>query len=157
MSDEPKPEVQGWTYESLLRYLRAEINTVRETREADDRRYEQRFIDSQTAVAAALAAARIAVDAALSAAKEAVAKAEAASEKRFEGVNEFRATLSDQQRTLMPRSEAEIRMAAIEKQVEQLSSMGIERRGHQAGAQALWAWIAAAIGIGFGLFSIYRK
>lgn len=157
MSDEPKPELQGWTYESLLRYLRAEINTVRETREADDRRYEQRFIDSQTAVAAALAAARIAVDAALSAAKEAVAKAEAASEKRFEGVNEFRATLSDQQRTLMPRSEAEIRMTAIEKQVEQLISSGIERRGQQSGAQSLWAWIAAAIGVGFGLFSIYRK
>jgi len=37
----------------------------------------------------------------------AVTKAEVATEKRFEGVNEFRNTLADQQRTFMPRTETE--------------------------------------------------
>lgn len=64
--------------------------------------FEKRFEASDKAVAAAL-----------SAAKEAVAKAENASEKRFDSVNEFRATLSDQQRNLMPRAEVEIQIKAL--------------------------------------------
>jgi len=54
----------------------------------------RRFDDSERAVQAALAAA-----------KEAVIKAETASEKRFEGVNEFRAQLSDQASTFLTRNE----------------------------------------------------
>lgn len=47
------------------------------------------------------------VSAALAAAQAAVQKAESASEKRFESVNEFRSTLADQARLLMPRNESE--------------------------------------------------
>lgn len=98
-------------------------------------RNEQRFV-----------AQRQAVDAALAAADRAVLKAEAAAEKRFEGVNEFRGQLADQQRTLMPRSEAEIRlsvlsdrMSAVEKAVLQVSSRGI-------GAKDAWGWVVGVIG-----------
>ncbi len=52
------------------------------------------------------------------AASVAVSKAEAASEKRLDAVNEFRATLSDQQRTLMPRSEVEALMKATNDKIE---------------------------------------
>lgn len=90
---------EGWTIDTLRLHLEALI-------EANDRRYEQRFKDSGTAVGAAL-----------SAAKEAVVKAETAAEKRFESVNEFRGTLSDQQRMLMPRTEAELRFSALESQM----------------------------------------
>jgi hypothetical protein len=61
-----------------------------------------------------------AVNAALAASDRAVNKAELASEKRFDAVNEFRAALADSARLLMPRSEAEQRMAAIEKMVNDL-------------------------------------
>ena len=115
-------------------------------------------MDSQTAVQAALSAARTAVDAALSAAKEAVAKAEAASEKRFEGVNEFRATLSDQQRTLMPRSEQE----SINKSImEKLSSH--EQRfdrltGSKSGVRDLMGYIVAIAGLVIAALTvIYHK
>lgn len=60
-----------------------------------DRQYGQRFDAQEKAVAAALAAA-----------KEAVVKAEAASEKRFDSVNEFRNTLKDQTATFITRGEA---------------------------------------------------
>ena len=75
--------------ESQLKNLRDDVEQTRmdilARIEAADLRYDQRF----------------------HAAEQAVFKAETASEKRFEGVNEFRATLGDQQRTLMPRAESE--------------------------------------------------
>ena len=69
------------------------------------------------------ASMKIAVDAALAAADRAVTKAEVATEKRFEGVNEFRETLRDQAANLMPRSEYEVQHTAV---VEKLS--GMEKR-----------------------------
>jgi hypothetical protein len=56
----------------------------------------------------AFTAADRAVQAALDAAKEAVIKAETATEKRFEGVNEFRQQLADQAATFMPRTEGAV-------------------------------------------------
>jgi len=61
-----------------------------------------------------------AVEAALASAEKAVTKAEVATEKRFEGVNEFRATLADQAATLMPRAEAEIRFASLLAKIDSL-------------------------------------
>jgi hypothetical protein len=72
-----------------------------------DLRYQQRFDASSLALAAALGAAKEAVAAALQAAKEAVNKAEIATEKRFDAVNEFRSSLTDLTRTMMPRTEAD--------------------------------------------------
>lgn len=46
-------------------------------------------------------------------------KAEAAADKRFESVNEFRAQLSDQARSFMPRTEAEVRWTALHDRMEQ--------------------------------------
>lgn len=71
----------------------------------------QRFEAQEKAVAAALAAA-----------KEAVAKAETAVEKRFEGLNEFRGTLKDQQATLMPRSEV---LALLKSMDEKISNTDV--------------------------------
>jgi hypothetical protein len=85
-----------------------------------DKRYEQRFTSIESATALALSAAKELTKAALDAANAAVTKAEAANEKRLENVNEFRDTLSDQQRTLLPRTEADARLAAISEKVEAL-------------------------------------
>ncbi len=54
------------------------------------------------------------------AAKEAVNKAEMATEKRFEGVNEFRSQLADQARTFIPRNEVEQAVAALKQYTEAL-------------------------------------
>jgi hypothetical protein len=89
-----------WTLKTLHDHLVATIN-------GNDERYEQRFQSTQ-----------VAMDAALAAAKEAVTKAEIASEKRFDNVNEFRGTLADQQRTLMPRSEADLLIKTLSDRIE---------------------------------------
>ena len=88
----------GWTIETLRESLLGLIV-------ANDKRYEQQFEAQKQSVSTALAAAKEASSAALASAKEAVQKAESANERRFESVNEFRNTLADQQRTLVPRGE----------------------------------------------------
>jgi phosphopantetheinyl transferase (holo-ACP synthase) len=139
-----------WTISSLKDYMETLIT-------ANDERYSQRFLDSQTAVQAALSAARTAVDAALSAAKEAVAKAEAASDKRFQSVDEFRSTLLDQQRLLMPRAEQEAinqtsreKHTSFEKQFENM-------RGQRSGIQTLFATGMAIGGFLLAAASIYYR
>lgn len=92
-------------------------------------------------------AADKAVNAALAAQKEAVTKAENSMEKRFEGVNEFRATLADQQRTLMPRAEAELRLEGMGERIKSLEDSRIEKRGSGDGMKNLWGIILAAIGM----------
>ncbi len=57
---------------------------------------DQRFLDYDRAIKTAMEAA-----------ERATLRANDASDKRFEAVNEFRAAMSDQQRTLMSRSEYE--------------------------------------------------
>ncbi len=77
------------------------------------------FLAQQTA----LTAQKLAVEAALEAADHAVSKAEVSTDKRFESVNEFRATLADQQSTFMPRPEAMALLKSIEdKMAAQLTS-----------------------------------
>jgi transketolase len=123
----------GWTIETLKEHL-TELNDNSEKHGAEmlenavqrlitrmedaDLRYQQRFsaqteavnaafTAQQTATGTALAAAEKAVAAALSAADRAVSKAEMASEKRFESVNEFRASLNDFTAKLITRQEVE--------------------------------------------------
>src|SRR5688572_23666498 len=88
MSGETEKSVSAWTIDSLKEHMETRF------READGR-YDQRFRDQDKAVNAALVSA-----------EKAVSKAEAASERRFEAVNEFRATLADQASTFITRVEA---------------------------------------------------
>ncbi len=84
--------------------------------EQQDHRYQQRF-EAQTK----------AIDAALLAAEKAVTKAETATERRFESVNEFRATLGDQAAKLATRLELD----AANERVRELAAR-VERMEGQA-------------------------
>jgi ABC-type transporter Mla subunit MlaD len=84
---------------------------------------DTRFHDQEKAVGTALAAQKEAVAAALAAADRAVAKAETAADKRFESVNEFRATLADSARLLMPRSEVEQIVKGLSEKINSLQRM----------------------------------
>jgi len=92
-------------------------------REEIDKRHAQRFADQQRAVDAALAAQEKATSAALADAQRAVLKAESAAERRFEGVNEFRQTLSDQATHLMPRAEVQIELASLRGKIADLVNL----------------------------------
>lgn len=119
-----------------------------------DRRYEQRFADSQSAV-----------DAALDAAKAAVAKAEAAMEKRFDNANEFRGQLSDQARSFMPRAEAETAFRTAEERtgtenanmgalIGSLASRLDRLEGHSGGIRDGWGVLIGIVGMAAGVVAI---
>jgi hypothetical protein len=76
-----------WTLESLRTYLDSKIDLLEE-------RTKERFI-----------AAKENINVALSASDRATTKAEDSSNKRFDSVNEFRASLADQSQRLLPRNE----------------------------------------------------
>ncbi len=78
-----------------------------------------------------------AVAAALSAAERAAAKADSAMEKRFDAVNEFRATLSDQAAHLLPRAEFNAQFSGLLDRVgiisEQLNTLAAKTEGKREG------------------------
>ena len=148
----------GWSIDTALDHVLALMA-------ANDKRYEQRFEASQKALDAALTAQKEAtqtaftaqkegISAALAAADRAVTKAELATEKRFESVNEFRGTLDNQQRTLIPRSEVEVLIEGVNEKIAQLTkqadALAAERRGIQGG----WGYAVGVIGFVMVLLSL---
>jgi hypothetical protein len=106
-----------------------------------DLRYQQRFDGQQKALQDALSSAEKAVNAALAAADRAVLKAETAAEKRFEAVNEFRAVLSNQSATLMPRTEVDAQFKSVTEKIDDLKARfdrgeGVIRGGGDTRTQA---------------------
>lgn len=107
-----------------------------------------------THFSALLVAQKEAVNLAQSAADRAMLKAENATERRFEGVNEFRNTLADQQRTLMPRSETEIRLSAQDTRLAALEKLWIERQGRSDGLNLGWSLLLGLMALAGTLFGI---
>ena len=99
----------GRTHEPSLREVTTELDGFRNLMDERDRRYDQRFeaMDEKTSLA-------------LTSSEKAVSKAEAATEKRFDAVNEFRGQLKDQAATLMPRAEADSKFKTLEDKLEEM-------------------------------------
>jgi hypothetical protein len=134
---------------------------------ATDLRYQQRFeaqsdalsaafLSQQTAMQTAFTVAEKAVQAALAAADRAVSKAELAADKRFESVNEFRKTLDDQQRTLMPRAESDRALSALADKwtslKEQTDGLVAERVGIKGG----WGYAVGLVGFIALLYAFFK-
>jgi hypothetical protein len=140
-----------WTLGTLYVHFRTLIET-------NDIRYSQRFeasqsaintalIAQQTAMGTALTAQKLAVDTAQAAADRAVTKAEIAADKRFDSLNELRSMATDQQRTFMSRVEAELRIKTLEDKIESMQITLTTVLGQKSGANSLWGYIIAAVGI----------
>ena len=109
--------------------------TTDELMKERDRRYMALFAASDAAVAAALTASH-----------EATSKAESAAEKRFEAVNEFRTTLSDQATLFLNRSEYDVAIANVTERVRDLSSRMDRSDGKGAGLNAGWGYLVGGVG-----------
>jgi hypothetical protein len=107
----------------------------------------------QRAVQAALASAEKAVSAALTASKEAVTKAETASEKRFDSVNEFRKTLSDQTSTFLPRPEYEAKHENLKELIAQVDKKVTLTEGAKTGSGDTWKNIVTIVGVGIAIIT----
>lgn len=84
---------------------------------------------------------------ALAASDRAINKAETAYDKRFESVNEFRLTLSDQTKTLVPRTEFDQLAKSLTEKIDDLKNIEALTAGRSAGIRlttgALFAGLAA--------------
>ena len=105
------------------------------------------LLAQKEAIATALVAAEKAVNAALVSSAQAVQKAEMAAERRFESVNEFRGTLADQQRLLMPRAEVEVLMRSLSEKIDSMTTESRERNSKAAGISAGWAMAIGVVGL----------
>ena len=84
--------------DDLKELLESKLAAQREIMDERDRRYEDRFKGTEERT-----------NLALNASDKAVSKAEAATEKRFEGVNEMRSSLNDMTNNLLTKDEAKAR------------------------------------------------
>jgi hypothetical protein len=130
----------GWTIETLREHF--------DTRLAEkDLRDQQRFEGQGVALAAARAADRELVAAALTAADRAVQKAETAADRRAEGQNEFRATLSDQAARLATKDELETKVGALSDRITALATAAATQQGSKTGLRDGWGYLVGAVGI----------
>lgn len=111
-----------------------------------DLRHQQRF-DAQT----------MAIGAALNAMKEAVTKAEAATERRFESVNEFRQTLSDQAGTFISRVEFEALREANAERIRELTARLDRTEGRATGFSTGWGFLVGAVGVAAAVIAVAIK
>lgn len=88
---------------------------------------------------------------ALEASEKAVLKAENASEKRFESVNEFRATLQDQASHLITRTEVEALTISITADIKRIEENQNKSIGHGTGVSQFWSILVAFIGMLVGV------
>ena len=126
-----------------------------------ENRYNERFVAAEKAVTTALAAAEKAVAAALSAqeklttaafvsSEKAITKAEEAQRDAMSKTNEFRAQLSDQAETLMPRKETAALIDALNVKIAELKEGPIDRllafQNNILGRMAVFAAVTSLMG-----------
>jgi len=88
---------------------------------------------------------------------KAITKAETAMDKRFDSVNEFRAQLSDQQRTFIPRMEWESGHKNVCDKVDELKVRFDKIEAMKQGGNVVWAYILAGISIIIAIVSFILK
>jgi len=98
--------------------LIARIDGFERLMDERDRRYEERSVQSTKSVELALTAQKSLSEQAFANAEKAIAKADTATEKRFDAVNEFRAQLSDQTSTFLPRNEYTVQHKSMEEKID---------------------------------------
>lgn len=133
MSGETEQNVSGWTTDTLKHH------------------FDQRFVDVEKQTTLALAAS-----------EKAVSKAETAAERRFEGINEFRAALNDASVNNITRAEAEAQFTNLREKLldtgtrlERLEAGGTGRADGSRQVQALvFAIIGAMVGLTGVIISI---
>jgi hypothetical protein len=110
-----------------------------------DKLADERLANQQNALLVAINAQDKQTQQALTAADRAVVKAEAATEKRFEGVNEFRQALSDQSSTFVTRIESDAVIKTINEKIDAISERQNKAEGRGGGMGAMWGYLLAAI------------
>ena len=126
--------------------LDAEVEVIKATLSERDRRYGERFDAQERANSLALDAA-----------EKAVLKAEGAAEKRFEAVNEFRATLADQAGSFATRAEMNAEFRAVNAALSRLETKDASNAGRGSGMTQLWGYLVGGAGIIIAVVTIAQN
>jgi hypothetical protein len=124
--------------------LEAGLVAFRELMDERDKRYTQRSIAQDTAVAAALATS-----------KEAVTKAEVATEKRLETLNELRQVVLDQSKDFARSSEMKLIIDAIEKRIAALAEAVGANTARGGGIKDMIGYLVGVGGLGIAALAVY--
>lgn len=131
--------------------LEANLVALRQVLDERDERYKQRAASQDSAVKLAIETS-----------EKAITKAETATEKRFEGVNEFRQTLADQAATLMPRAEFNVQHTALTERINtnegrmnrvQQDISVLQSRGNSL--KDAWGYLIGFVGIIIAGLAVY--
>jgi hypothetical protein len=150
----------GCTHAELVprvQVLEADLKAFEKLMDERDKRYQEGAVAQKEAVNAALATS-----------KEAVVKAENATEKRFEGVNEFRESLADQASTFMRSDVVTLALSAMDKKIDDqgrviqlmqtLAIQATEKRSAlSTGLGQAWGFIAAGAAVLLVAYDILHK
>ena len=97
-----------------------------------------------------------AINIALAAAKEAVLVAETNAEKWRANANEWRAAMTDREKTFLPRGEFETYKVSTEKALSVEKQRGDIGQGKGAGLNQGWGYVAGVLGLLMGIYGILR-
>lgn len=114
-------------------------------READ-KREQQRF-----------EAQNLAIDAAMIAVEKAMVEARTASEKRFEGTNEWRATVNDIIARNITRAETDARFEALMEKISLLQQRIDTREGTAGGMKSFWGYLVGAVGLTAAIAALLQR
>jgi hypothetical protein len=109
-------------YRVMFDKVELAIVSLREVVHLKDAKYETQFKSLEAALQAQLISLRENTALAFTASEKAISKAETASEKRFESVNEFRQTLTDQAATFMQRAQVETLLGNLNEKLNLLTA-----------------------------------
>lgn len=94
------------------------------------------------------------IDAEIDAVREATTVAHKALEHRLDGMNEFRAALGDQSRTMVTRSEMDASLKSLLSDVDSLKESRAELRGKASQSSVTIAYVFAALGALLGVINL---
>lgn len=123
--------------------LLAELRSLGTEVEGNKEITDAKFVTFRTLVDSQAEKVKLALDAA----DKAVSKAETATEKRFEGVNEFRGQLADQTATLVSRSEFHTKSESLAEKLSDLTDRINRNEGKNTGISNVWGWVVGAAGM----------
>lgn len=121
---------------SLRDYVERRFASVEVLWRECDRRYQDRFEQL-----------RLAAEAATACSAAADAKADAATEKRFDSINEFRKLIQDLTGRLMPRTEAEAHAATLNEKFATLQTRVDRTEGSNSGMRQGWTVLVGAVAL----------
>ena len=144
--DEPRV-ISEWSIDTLYVHLSRIVEEL-------DKRLSGVIEGRSQLVNTAIKSVEQSAQAALSASEKATTKAEASSEKRFEGTNEWRATVQDLIKDTVSRTEVDAKMLAVDKEMSGIVSRidRIEAKG--LGIQTGWGILVTVITLAAIIFGV---